>query len=627
MPSLQVISAIKILINDQVSDSCSQAPSQDASGPLLRSLITKQTIGDEWDIVLAEIVPDDVERIQTIVKKACDDLQVDVVLTTGGTGFGNRDVTPESVTPLLHKQAPGFVVAMLTESLKVTPFAMLARPVAGVRGHSIIITLPGSPKGAKENLLAIWPTLGHAIELARGGKGEATHAQMAQPNNFQPSKSGRHSCPHKSYPLNQPMARRPRESPFEIVSVDVAHALILKFTNHQSTRLRPTQESLVGYVCAEDVVAMENVPAFRASIVDGYALHSSSGPGVYPIARAILAGSLDSEPLPTGTISRINTGAPVPDGADAVVMVEYTTLVQSSPDGKHEESIEIHESVKAGENIRETGSDCAAGTMVFAKGDVFTLAGGEVGILASIGNPPFQVYNKPKVGVMSTGTELVNFEHDGQLKRGQVRDSNRPTLLAAIESCGFEAVDYGIRQDDPLDVQNGLKSAVQECDVVITTGGVSMGEADYLKQIIEQEFNGQIHFGRVHMKPGKPTTFATINDKPIFALPGNPVSAIVTFYVFVLPALRQMAGYKQVFPPTLRVKLDSNYTLDPRPEYVRAHVAWNHDAMVANITGNQRSSRLLSMKGANALLKMPAAASVKKVNAGDWVDAIMISNF
>jgi len=597
-----------------VSDTCANDATKDASGPALRQFVLEKPADAPWDVDSTEIVPDDVQRIQSAVMTACN-RGVDVVLLTGGTGFGTRDLTPEAVSAILEKQAPGLVVAMLVESLKITPFAVLSRPVAGIIGRSIVITLPGSPKAAKENLAAIWPALGHAVDLVRGGKGEATHQKM---------QSTTVSCPHKSYPLHQPLARRPRQSTFGIISVKDAHRLIFARTKPLGIETRSVNEKLVGYVCAETVNAKENVPAFRASIVDGYAMHAPDGAGVYPVAQAVLTGSVGTTLAP-GTIARVNTGAPIPDGADGVVMVEYTTVAKSSRDGKHEESIEIHEAIRAGDNIREVGSDCTAGTAILEKGELVTLVGGEVGILTSVGISELKVYKKPKVGVLSTGSEIVNVGQELQL--GQVRDSNRPTLLAAISSCGFEALDCGIVSDDEASIQKRLESALETCDVLITTGGVSMGEADLLKPIIEHKLGGSIHFGRVQMKPGKPTTFATVGSKPIFALPGNPVSAIVTFFVFVLPGLKQMAGYSQVLPSTIQATIDCDYELDARPEYVRAYVSWKNNGFMANVTGNQRSSRMLSMKGANALLQLPGSTNtVKQLSAGTLVDAFLISH-
>lgn len=291
---------------------------------------------------------------------------------------------------------------------------------------------------------------------------------------------------------------------------------------------------------------------------------AADGPGKYKVGSVSLASGAASDiELPKGHIARIATGGVVPAGMDAVVMVEDTRLVQLSEDGKEELEVEILATVQSGDNIRTVGSDCQVGTIVGYKGQPISNVGGELGVLASVGIQKVKVYRKPRVGVLSTGNEVVDHLSTSQLKHGEIRDTNRITLLAAIKTAGYEAVDFGIVKDTVNELESRLKNALDKVDVLITTGGVSMGEADFMKPVLEQKLGATIHFGRVLIKPGKPTTFATVpfndHEKLVFALPGNPASATVTFYLFVLPALRKIAGYTQYQNPTVSVEVRARF--------------------------------------------------------------------
>lgn len=274
-------------------------------------------------------------------------------------------------------------------------------------------------------------------------------------------------------------------------------------------------------------------------------------------------------------IARVATGGMVPDGANAVVMVEDTRLVDMAEDNKEEATVEILLPTSVGAMIRPVGSDCQEGELVCKKGTIFSAVGGELGVLASVGVTSVLVYRKPRLGILSTGNEVQDISMTTRpLAPGEIRDSNRLTLLAAARQAGLEAVDLGIVEDRVDTLEKCLRNALVDVDMIITTGGVSMGEADYMKPLLEQKFDATIHFGRVNMKPGKPTTFATIpntfgdpaahpdngmNNKLVFALPGNPVSATVTFYLFVLPAIRQMSAIQQSMNVKMPVKVRKGY--------------------------------------------------------------------
>ncbi|EDN92644.1 hypothetical protein SS1G_08507 [Sclerotinia sclerotiorum 1980 UF-70] len=578
-----------------VSTTAAKDASTDSSRPVLRDVF-EGTHG-MWEVVETKIVSDNVMDIQRSVMSWTDqENTINVVITTGGTGFAVSDNTPEAIIPLLHKQAPGLVHGMLAASLAVTPFALMSRPVAGVRNRTIIITLPGSPKGAKENLQSILNLLPHACLQAAGANSRALHVGGVRR-------------------LEKDAGYTP---PPQAVKVDV-------------------DGGIVGSVLAEDVTASEAVPAYRASIVDGYAVIATEGKsnrGVFPVASISHATAGEHPQLQEGQIARITTGAPLPPGATSVVMVEDTVLKTMTEDGREEKEVEIlADGVKPGENVREVGSDIKAGSVIMRKGEEISANGGELGLLASVGRAEVTVYRKPIVGVLSTGDEIVEHNKPGSLRMGEVRDCNRPTIMAAVRGLGFEVVDLGIARDKSGDLEQTLRDGLRSADVVITTGGVSMGELDLLKPTIERSLGGTIHFGRVSMKPGKPTTFATVpvkdNDgervsKVIFSLPGNPVSAIVTLHLFVLPSLHHASGISPVGLPKLPVTLSHEFRLDPqRVEYHRAIVTMGKDGLLyASSTGMQRSSRVGSLKSANALLCLPIGS--EGLPKGTGVEAILL---
>ncbi|KAI4721522.1 hypothetical protein E4T48_02102 [Aureobasidium sp. EXF-10727] len=657
-----------------ISETASIDPSTDKCIPAL-SQVFADLGSSNWDISTTKIIPDSIPAIQTAVLECCD-AGTNLIITSGGTGFAVKDVTPEAVGPLIEKQAPGLVHGMLASSLQVTPFAVMSRPVAGVRGQSLIITLPGSPKGAKENLEAVFRLLSHACLQASGGDSRVMHQGGVKKlekeagvdsgekvgghgHGHGHGHSHGHGCgrdhghggrhgpkahtapedrPQQSNDPSQGPSRRYRHSPYPMLSVADALQQIDLYTPSPTIITLSVNESLVGHVLAEDVTAPESVPAFRASIVDGYAViagpDAPSTKGTFPVAMISHAQAGEHQELKPGQIARITTGAPLPPGATSVVMVEDTILVSKTDDGTEEKEVEILTSeIEVGENVREVGSDVQSGDVIMQKGEGISAIGGEFGLLASVGVKQVSVYKKPIVGVLSTGDEIVNHDREEELKRGEVRDTNRPTLLTAIRGSGFEAVDLGIVSDKPGALEQTLRDATRKVDVIITSGGVSMGELDLLKPTLERQLGGFIHFGRVAMKPGKPTTFATIPVKSndgsrintvVFSLPGNPASCVVTYHLFVLPALHKLSGVE--FRGCVRVKvcLDADVKLDKeRDEFHRAVVRAGGDGLLHAVsTGGQRSSRIGSFKGANALLCLPAGEGV--IKKGEMIEALVM---
>ena len=358
----------------------------------------------------------------------------------------------------------------------------MSRPVAGVRNKALIITLPGSPKGAKENLLAVLRLLPHACQQAAGADSRTIHQggvkKLEQDAGL--SKKESHSNRHHHHthnhthshhhghqipkahtqPDERPISNDPsagpsqrnRKSPYPLFSVKEALDTISRAVGSLLEHVTlPVNSDLVGHILAEDVTASEPVPAFRASIVDGYAVIVSdtiSSKGVFPVVSVSHAAPGNIPALQHGQVARITTGAPLPPGANAVVMVEDTVIQSMTDDGRDEKEVEIlTDEIAENENVREVGSDTTEGQIVLKRGEEITPVGGEVGLLASVGRQEVTVFKKPTIGILSTGDEIVSHDRPGALRLGEVRDCNRPTLLAAIRGWGYEAIDLGIAGD------------------------------------------------------------------------------------------------------------------------------------------------------------------------------------
>uniref|UniRef100_A0A672S9H1 Gephyrin n=1 Tax=Sinocyclocheilus grahami TaxID=75366 RepID=A0A672S9H1_SINGR len=422
------------------------------------------------------------------------------------------------------------------------------------------------------------------------------------------------------------VARRHRMSPFPLTSMDKAFITVLEMTAVLGTEIINYRDGM-GRVLAQDVYAKDNLPPFPASVKDGYAVRAADGPGDRFIIGESQAGEQPTHTVMPGQVMRVTTGAPIPCGADAVVQVEDTELLRESEDGTEELEVRILIQARPGQDIRPIGHDIKRGECVLAKGT--HMGSSEIGLLATVGVTEVEVQKFPVVAVMSTGNELLNPEDD--LHPGKIRDSNRSTLLATIQEHGYPTINLGIVGDNPDDLLNALNEGISRADVVITSGGVSMGEKDYLKQVLDIDLHAQIHFGRVFMKPGLPTSFATVDmdgsRKLIFALPGNPVSAVVTCNLFVIPALRKMQGILDPRPTIIKARLSCDVKLDPRPEYHRCILTWHHQEPLpwAQSTGNQVSSRLMSMRSANGLLMLPPKTEqYVELRKGEVVDVMVI---
>ncbi|KAI6127386.1 hypothetical protein EDD16DRAFT_1702467 [Pisolithus croceorrhizus] len=611
-----------------VSDSVHAGVNEDKSGALIQDTLRPRG----FQRVVSAVAPDDEESIRARLKQI---------------------LSLQAISPLLERQAPGLVHLLLSSSLKHTPLAALSRPVAGTIGKTLVVTLPGSTKAVRENLDALLSNgvLDHALDLIKGGSGKAVHAALG--SGHTPAGQGQaHGHHHHSgcvapkprtalsHDPSIPAPGRLRVSPYPLIGLEDALDIIMTEVQPLGIVTLPVTANLAGHVLAEDVYAPEDIPSSKTTNVDGYAVRSSDTPGVYKVLTSLTHKLFND--LPKGSIFRINTGGPLPTGTDSVIMVEDTELesAQKDADGEdmEEEQVKTLAQVSPGDNVRQPGSDVRKGELVMQMGEVITSAGGEVGTLAFVGRKEVKVVRKPVVALLSTGNELLDLQSPKPIPGdgwGGIWDTNRPSLQAALEGMGYKVVDLGIASDDVDAHIRAISKGLETADILLTTGGTSMGAGDLLKPVIERRFNGTIHFGRVAMKPGKPTTFASIPTKAaihgrklLFALPGNPASAIVTFHIFVVPALRRLGAWltSKCQLPRVEVQLQDTMPLDSRVEFHRVIVRSTPDGLLATTTGSQRSSRMTSLCGANGLVQLPplAVGGPSKLEAGEFAPAVVI---
>jgi molybdenum cofactor synthesis domain-containing protein len=364
-------------------------------------------------------------------------------------------------------------------------------------------------------------------------------------------------------------------------------------------------------VLAEDLVAVAPLPSFPSSAVDGFAVRAADAGRTLRVLGESAAGRPFDGTVAQGTAARVLTGGVVPEGADVVVMVEDVQLAG--------DEVTVPSGLKAGANYHKVGDDLRSGDLILPAGT--QLGAAEIGIAAATNRARLPVRRRPRVALMSTGDELVVV---GTAPRpGQIPDSNRWALLAALREAGADVNVLGIAPDEPEPLRRLVVDALQNADALVTSGGVSVGTHDLVKPLLESL--GDVHIGRVKLKPGKPFTFATLAEgKVAFGLPGFPVSSLVTFEVFVRPALRKMQGFAQLHRPALPVRLDYDARPTPdRTEYQRVTLRREGGELVADTTGSQSSSRLMSLAGANALVRVPAGDQTLK--KGSIVDALILS--
>jgi molybdopterin molybdotransferase len=400
-----------------------------------------------------------------------------------------------------------------------------------------------------------------------------------------------------------------------MLSVEEARNQILQHIQGALPSEEVPLTSANGRTLAVDAFAGEPLPGFANSGMDGYAIHSSDSTGATPDSRVGLrlvgevpAGHVYSGTVGPGEAVRILTGAAVPDGADSVIAQELTQVSGGM--------VWALEETPAGANIRPAGDDVALGDRLVAKGS--ELGPAEIALLAALGIHPVRVTRRPRVAILSTGDELAPL---GETPApGQIRESNAFYLAAAVERAGGVPVLLGVARDQADEIRGRLQAG-GNCDLILSSGGVSVGDYDLVKQILSEE--GTIHFWRVRMRPGKPLAFGLLGRTPLLGLPGNPVSAAVTFELFGRPAIRKLLGCHQLERATVDVVLEGeDIERADRRHFVRARLESRDGTLVAITTGSQGSHRLSSLVGATALLVVMEGEG--SVRAGDHLEALLL---
>ncbi len=385
-------------------------------------------------------------------------------------------------------------------------------------------------------------------------------------------------------------------------------------------------EAALGCILSQDIISEIELPSFDNSSVDGFAvrtedlhLSDANNPVSLLVTADIPAGSVPTVSLGAGQAARIMTGALLPTGADAVVMVEDTDFAHQTAGSSAPDHVKILAKVKKNDYIRKRGSDILTGQKILPAG--LKLRPQDIGMLAMLGVPNVPVNKRPRVAIISSGDELVPV--NVPLKPGKIHDSNTYMLAALVEILDCEVLQMGVAADRYEDVEILFDRAANfEPDLIISSAGVSVGAHDFIKDVVEA--SGSLNFWKVDMRPGKPLAFGAFQDIPFFGLPGNPVSSFVNFLVFVEPALRLLKGEKTALRQTTLVTLKEPIESDGRESYLRAQVTHENGRAIATLTGHQGSGNLFSLVQANALLIIPSG--VKSCPPGSEVDAWILEN-
>ncbi len=406
-----------------------------------------------------------------------------------------------------------------------------------------------------------------------------------------------------------------------MLSVAEASARILEDIGPLPAERVPVLDAL-GRVLAESVRAPMTLPAWDNSAMDGYAVRAVDIDAATPdnpvrlrVLETVAAGAFPTHRVSDGEAIRIMTGAPLPDGADTVVRVEDTDAGTTD--------VLVRDSRDARRNIRPRGEDFREGDALMDPGAV--LGPAQLGVLASVGRSAVEVYRRPRVGIMGSGDELVDLDRFHEVLAGQkIVSSNGYTLHALVRSAGGLPIDLGIARDDPVSLRDHLARA-SGCDLLITSAGVSVGEFDYTREVLSS-LGAEMKFWRVRMRPGAPLGFGVLGGMPWIGLPGNPVSAMVTFELFVRPVVLRMLGHVRLFRRPVSVVMDEPVSIGARlTHFLRCIVSTRDDGVVtAKLTGPQGSGILTSMSRANALLVVPEERP--RVEAGETLHAIPLGD-
>ncbi|HVM59433.1 MAG TPA: gephyrin-like molybdotransferase Glp [Verrucomicrobiae bacterium] len=402
-----------------------------------------------------------------------------------------------------------------------------------------------------------------------------------------------------------------------MLTVSEAKGIILPAARPRAEITAPLAEAL-DCVLAQDVASTINLPMWDNSSVDGYAVRAAdvseaneNNPIHLRVTAAVPAGTTAKAAIEPQACARIFTGAPIPDGADAVVMQEDTHP-------HHEGYIAVTESAEPGENIRRAGDDVKTGEVVLRAGTL--LGPPQLGLAAALGLTQLAVRPRPRVGVLVTGAEIV--EPGRSLRAGQIYDANSYALSAFVKQAGCELVELGIADDTREDLHEKIDYGLSECDVVITVGGVSVGEHDLVKDVLA-ELGCDQKFWKIAMRPGKPFVFGARESKLVFGLPGNPVSAAVTFLMLVRPALQKMRGLTEIDLPTVTAEAAEDFVNSgDRLHYMRASLQRDGEKWLVKPMPNQGSHAIASLAGADCLVEVPEVTTISR---GHSVRAVRIS--
>lgn len=406
-----------------------------------------------------------------------------------------------------------------------------------------------------------------------------------------------------------------------MLSVSEASARILEHIGPLPAERVPVLDAL-GRVLAESIRAPMTLPAWDNSAMDGYAVRATDIDAATPdhpvrlhVLETVAAGAFPTHRVSDGEAIRIMTGAPLPDGADTVVRVEDTDAGTTD--------VLVRDSRDARRNIRPRGEDFREGDALMDPGAV--LGPAQLGVLASVGRAAVDVYRRPRVGIMGSGDELVDLDRFHEVLAGRkIVSSNGYTLHALVRSAGGQPIDLGIARDDPVSLRDHLARA-SGCDLLITSAGVSVGEFDYTREVLSS-LGAEMKFWRVRMRPGAPLGFGVLRGMPWIGLPGNPVSAMVTFELFVRPVVLRMLGHVRLFRRPVQVVMEEPVSIGARlTHFLRCVVSTRDDGVVtAKLTGPQGSGILTSMSRANALLVVPEERP--RVEAGETLHAIPLGD-
>jgi len=402
-----------------------------------------------------------------------------------------------------------------------------------------------------------------------------------------------------------------------MISVEEARRIILSHVKVLGAE-KVNLFSALGRILAEDVLSPLNIPPWNNTAMDGFAVRAEDTRGASPESPVILeviedlpAGYMARHPVGPRQAIRIMTGAPIPDGADAVVRVEETELID-------DHQIKVFVEVEPARDIRMAGEDIKKGAVILEKGSLVRPP--DVGLLASIQRSFIAVYQRPVVAILSTGDELVDI--DEPLVKGKIVNSNGYSLAAQVLECGGIPVQLGIAKDTKEDLEEKFSQGL-EADVLISSGGVSVGDYDFVKQVLKN-LGTEMQFWRVAMRPGSPLAFGIMRGKPAFGLPGNPVSAMVTFELFVRPALLKMSGRKKIFRPLLKALAEEDIkTAEGKKHFIRVTLKLKKGRYHASTTGPQGSGILRSMSLSHGLAVVPETQSL--VKAGEEVLVIPLN--